>query len=541
MLLLAILQSGMLAAQSPIPFTVHGNVQLDAQYYLKDSLIGAPDVPEKLLSNGFANFEFERGNFTAGLRYESYLNPILGFDSRYRGSGIPYRYLKFTKDDLEITAGSFYEQFGSGIVLRAYEERGLGYDNAIDGFRIRYKPYSGVYLKGLIGRQRSYFSTGEGLVRGFDAEWNLNETFDSAGTKKTQWIIGGSFVSKFQKDQDPVFNLPENVASGSGRISMNSGGWTVSSEYAYKINDPSTSNGFIFKEGEAFLLNAGYSKTGFGFNVGAKRIDNMDFRSDRYAVGNTLFINYLPALTKNHTYLLAALYPYATQPNGEFAFQGEVFYQFKAGNALGGKYGTDINVNYSRVQSIEKTVIDTVGNENAADLGYTSSFFKLGKQIYFEDFNIEMQKKLSKKLKLILTYMYQQYNKDVVEGRAGFGTVYAHIGIAEVKYKINTKKNLRTELQHLYTQQDQQSWAALLMELSLAPNWFIAGYDQYNYGNDISARRLHYYTAAFGYNRGTSRITAGYGRQRAGIFCVGGVCRNVPASNGFSLSVTSSF
>jgi hypothetical protein len=32
-----------------------------------------------------------------------------------------------------------------------------------------------------------------------------------------------------------------------------------------------------------------------------------------------------------------------------------------------------------------------------------------------------------------------------------------------------------------------------------------------------------------------------YGKQRAGIFCVGGVCRNVPASNGFAISITSSF
>jgi len=32
-----------------------------------------------------------------------------------------------------------------------------------------------------------------------------------------------------------------------------------------------------------------------------------------------------------------------------------------------------------------------------------------------------------------------------------------------------------------------------------------------------------------------------YGRQRAGIFCVGGVCRQVPAANGLTLSVTSTF
>ena len=42
---------------------IHGNVQLDAQYYFEDSLIGAPDVPEQMLFNGFANFTYEKDNF----------------------------------------------------------------------------------------------------------------------------------------------------------------------------------------------------------------------------------------------------------------------------------------------------------------------------------------------------------------------------------------------------------------------------------------------------------------------------------------------
>ncbi len=520
---------------------IHGNFQLDAQYYFKDSLIGAPEVPQKLLSNGFANFEYEKGNFSAGIRYESYLDPILGYDTRYQGSGIPYRYLRYNIGDLDVTAGTFYEQFGSGIILRTYEERGLGYDNAIEGFRVKYVPIRGVTVKGLIGRQRNFFTTAEGLVRAADVEWNLNESCDSMAGNKTQWIIGGSFVSKFQKDDDPVFNLPENVGAGAGRISMNSGGWSASAEYAYKINDPSGANGYIYKDGQALLFNLAYTKKGFGALFGVKRIDNMGFRSDRDATGNSLMINYLPALTKNHTYSLAALYPYASQPNGEIGIQGELFYNFKAGTTFGGAYGTDININYSRAQAIEKTLIDTVGNPDAIDLGYTSGFLKFGKEIYFEDFNIEITKKLSKKWRMHFLYMYLHYNKSVVEGRASEPTVYAHITSLELGYKVTSKKNIRTEIQHLYSKHDKQSWAVLLLEYSIAPHWFIAGFDQYNYGNDITAQRIHYFTGTIGYTRKTNRITMGYGRQRAGIFCVGGVCRNVPASNGFLMSITSSF
>jgi len=49
-----------------------------------------------------------------------------------------------------VTVGNYYEQFGSGMIFRSYEERGLGYDNAMDGVRIKYVPYKGVYLKGVL-------------------------------------------------------------------------------------------------------------------------------------------------------------------------------------------------------------------------------------------------------------------------------------------------------------------------------------------------------------------------------------------------------
>ena len=513
---------------------MHGNFQLDAQYYFTDSLIGAPAVPEKVLSNGFANFIYEQSNFSAGLRYENYLNPLLGFDQRYKGNGIPYRFLTYKKDELEVTVGNYYEQFGSGVIFRAYEERGLGYDNAMDGIRVKLNPYRGVYLKGIIGNQRDFFTKGVGIVRGGDLEWNLSESIAGMDSLGTQFILGGSYVSKYQDDQDPIFILPQNVGAGAGRFNIIHGNLNISGEYAYKTNDPSTTNTFIYKTGSATLLNVNYSQKGFGLSVGAKRIDNMSFRSDRTATLNSLIINYLPAMTKNHTYVLATLYPYATQPNGEYGLQGETFFHIKPHAFLGGAYGSDVTFNYSRAQAIDK-------KSTGDDYGYTSDYFTTGKEVYYEDFNVEYNHKLSKKVKMILTYVYIHYNKDVIEGREGFGHVFSHIGIAEFNWKLNSKNNIRTELQHLYTEQDKQNWALWLVEYSVSPHWFVAAFDEYNYGNEIAAQRFHYYTGTMGYTNNTNRIQFGYGRQRAGIFCVGGVCRQVPASNGFLLSITSSF
>ncbi|MFH2141057.1 MAG: DUF6029 family protein, partial [Bacteroidota bacterium] len=47
----------------------HGNFQTDFQYYLEDTIIGATVPSEKIGLNSYANFNYTKGNFTAGIRY----------------------------------------------------------------------------------------------------------------------------------------------------------------------------------------------------------------------------------------------------------------------------------------------------------------------------------------------------------------------------------------------------------------------------------------------------------------------------------------
>ncbi len=524
---------------------VHGSFQMDAQYYMKDSLIGAPKVPEKLLMNAFANIFYTNGNFSAGLRYESYQNVMQGFDSRNKGNGIPYRFASYKADELKVTVGNFYEQFGSGLILRAYQDWNLGIDNSIDGVQLQYEPVVGITIKGLIGNQRFFFDKGEGIVRGADGEFVLNSIIKSWAEKKTKITFGGSVVSKYQKDMDPIYKLPENVSAFAGRINLVNGKINFVSEYAYKINDPSAVNNYIYKPGEALFSSATYSQKGLGISLSAKRIDNMNFRSDRAITGNALMINYLPALTKEHSYSLAAMYPYSTQPNGEIGAQAEIIYNIKKNTKLGGKWGTDISINYSRAKSIDMNKVnDTTAIMEDGTLGYKSDFFKIGNELYFEDFNIEIDRKVSKKIKAVLTYLYQSYNKEIIEGHKteqGLSIVYSHISILDISYKIKDKKSLQMELQHLYTKQDKGNWAMAMLQYTIAPKWFFAIGDMYNYGNNEKKLQIHYYNASIGFIKNANRISITYGKQREGIMCVGGVCRYVPASNGVTLTILSSF
>ena len=522
---------------------IHGNFQAEAQYYFEDTAIGATGVEELMGMNGFANVNYTNGNISAGFRYESYQNALQGFPEGYQGNGFPYRYFTYTGKNLNFTVGNFYEQFGNGFVFRTYEERGLGYDNVMDGIRIGYKVSPGIYLKGVIGQQRIFYELGEGIVRGADVEFSLNEMMKSMEDSYHRWTIGGSFVSKYQDDQRSDLNLPENVGTGGVRLNYKYKKFRLGGEYVYKINDPSLDNGFRYNPGEVIYFQTAWSMKSLGMNLSGMRVDNMSYKSERDMSGNNLLINYVPALTKQHTYnLLATIYPYATQLNGQVGGQYDITKKFRKKTFLGGKYGTTVKLNLSTYYDLDKTYIeDSNRTERNLEPEYTSTYNSVGDK-FWSEINFELTKKFSKKFGLVFNYSYLEYNQNIIEGKTNpWELVYANIFVVDLTYRLNKKHALRMELQSLTTEQDKGDWATALIEYTYAPHWFIAVMDQYNYGNSHEDKRFHFYNIGGGYNKGGTRIGLSYGRQREGIFCVGGVCRNVPASNGFYLSVTHSF
>lgn len=517
---------------------VSGNVQWDAQYYQEDTLIGAPIVPEGIRSTMRTELKFQKGDFDAGLRFESYQKVIQGFDTRFDGNAIPFRYLHYNKDQFDINVGSFYEQFGSGIILRSYYEPTLGYDGFFDGARVKFTPKKGIELKGLLGKQRFYMDFSPGTVRAFDAEIDLKERINFMNEWKTRIILGGSVVNKYQETADTM--IPGNVYAHALRLKLTRGGFQLNAEHARKGQDPNNDNSFIYRKGNASILNLSYFQKGLGVFLSAKRVDNMAFRTGRSMFGLDPMINFHPALTKQHIYALPNFFPYATQPNGEFAINGEIGYKFKRKSALGGKYGTKVNLNISVVNSIEKEYIDGAVNQFSGQ-EYESSLFGMGDSVYFRDYSLEIDKKFSKKWKGKVLYSKQDYNIAVVQGFSDREIVYQDIVVLEATYKIKPKHAVMLQVQNLSTEQEEGSWGFGMIEYTLAPHWFVAVVDQWNYGNPDESKQIHYLLGSFGYSKNTTRMQFNVGRQRQGITCVGGVCRFVPASNGVSFTLTSSF
>ena len=529
---------------------VSGNIQTIGQYYQEDTIINAA-LPEHLYGfNGFANINYQKGDFRAGIRYESYLNTLEGYPSTFSGTGIGYRYISWNSDNVGVTVGNFYDQFGSGMIFRAYEERQLGIDNSLDGIRIKYEPFKGFNLKGMIGKQRHRFEdgliNGNGIVRAIDGELNINELFDSTNYWKLKATLGGSFVSKFNTDNNTtLFNMPKNVGSSSIRLNLRYKKLRFSGEYVYKINDPYPDNqndnfNYIYKNGEGILLNLGYSRKGFAVDFSAKHMDNMLWRSTNVNVGPTdLLIGYLPALTKQHTYNLAAtLYPYATNFYGEIAYQADLIYKIPKKSALGGKYGTSIALNFATAYVPERNFINDMETTRNS---YTTSLFTRSDSILIQDFNIEIKRKINTKLKMSFNYFNFIFNDNAVKVANYYKMIYAQIAVLDLTYKINRHHSLRIETQALWTNEDKGDWLFGQIEYTFSPHWYIAVLDQYNSGNLDVDKRVHYGLISTGYINGSHRFSFQYGKQRAGVFCVGGVCRAVPASNGLTFTFTSSF
>lgn len=550
-----ILAAGLMALAAGLPAkaellenaAVHGSVQADVLIPEVDQAIETGLYDNKVLFNTYADVNLVSKYVDAGLRVEFMKWPLPGYEDDFAGWGVPNVYVKAKCNGVEFTAGDFYEQFGSGFILRTYEERALGIDNSIRGGRLKINSIKGLRLTALGGLQRRYWNwKKESQVYGFNGEVYIQDYSKSFRDRGVAWSVGASYVLKHESNEEILvpgttyaLNLPRNVNAFDGRTHFQKGNWGVMGEFAWKSQDPSFDNGYTYNPGTAYMLSGTYSRSGMSALIQAKRSENMAFRSQRSMDGTSVCLNNLPAFSYQHTYALAAMYPYATQTAaGEWAFQGSFAYSFKRKTALGGKYGTKVKVNLSYISGLVHKPFD--GGPLGTEMGTNGSgtyFWKFGEQNY-HDFNIQIDKRLSRSFQLAVMYMNQYYNQAVVEGHGE--NIKCNIIVADGNWKINKKFNLRAELQYLFTHQDKHDWAYGLVEFTFNPWLMFSVSDMWNCGNP-NGEKTHYYMAGVTANYKANRLMLSYGRTKAGFNCSGGVCRWVPASRGFQINYSYNF
>ncbi|MDE6702420.1 MAG: hypothetical protein K2K00_01940 [Muribaculaceae bacterium] len=519
----------------------HGSVQADVLFPQEDEAIGTGSYDHKILFNTYADMNLMSKYVDAGVRLEFMKWPLPGYEPDFAGWGVPHIYAKGRYKGFELTAGDFYEQFGSGFILRTYQERSIGVDNSIRGGRLKISALNGVRFTVLGGLQRRYWDWKKSSqVYGADVDVVLQDLFKKLEEKNVSWTFGASYVLKHEDDQtimvpghDWRLNLPKSVDAFDVRSEFQKNGFAVLGEFAWKGQDPSFDNNYTYGKGTAAMISGSYSRSGLSALVQVKRSENMAFRSQRAMSGTSAFINNMPVFAYLHTYALPALYPYATQAApGEWAFQGQFGYNFKRKTALGGKYGTKVKVNLSYIRGLTRNPGDFgMMGSNGPSIG----FFDMGES-YYHDFNIMVDKKWSRSVSQVFLYMNQMYNK-LLEGHPEDGKVKSNIFVVDTKWRIDRRFTLRNELQYLHTRQDLGDWLYGLVELSVAPYIMVTVSDMWNCGETGN----HYYNFGVAGNYKANRMALSYGRTRAGFNCSGGVCRYVPATRGFQVSYSYTF
>lgn len=523
---------------------LHGSIQADVLFPEEDTAIGTDSYSDKMLFNTYADLNLISRYVDAGVRFEYMEHPMPGYENDFKGWGFPHFYAKGRFKGIELTAGDFYEQFGSGFILRTYEERSLGIDNAIRGGRLRVTSVPWLRFTALGGVQRRYWDWDtSSQIYGGDAEISLDQLFSGLRNRDLTWTFGGSYVLKRETTpgqiipgHDLQLNVPENVSAFDIRSQFRKGNFDILGEFAWKGQDPSFDNDYTYGKGSAVMLSASWSKSGISALLQAKRSENMAFRSQRMMSGTSCFINNMPAFAYLHTYALPALYPYATQAApGEWAFQGTFAYNFKRNTPLGGRYGTKVKLNFSYIRGLDhESPEPLIDNSIIGTDGTKTSFFGMG-EAYYHDVNLQVEKKWSRSVTQNFMYMNQMYNKTVIEGKGG--RINTNIFVVDTKWKIDKRFTLRNELQYLTTPDDEGDWLYGLLELSVAPYIMVTFSDMWNCG----VTDTHYYNFGVTGNYRSNRLMVSYGRTREGFNCSGGVCRRVPATRGFQLAYTYTF
>ena len=498
---------------------ISGSLESNNIVYFNDKALSTPAPEGNFGSNDYIKVDYTIDRFSAGIQVESYLPALQGYEIGNYGDPykvlIPMVYAQWQDKSYSVTIGNLFDQFGNGLIFRSFEDRQLGFNNTLLGARVTANIGNYVAVKALYGRPRLYTNYKSCWTGGADLSLSLGDMF---GMQQGSLFVEGSYTNRI----DDQIGTPaaENLLNMySARVNMDLAGVTLRGEYAAKGIDKSNGN----YKGQAIYGEIGYANGGFSFTAMGRMLEKMGTKLafDGNGTGNTL--NYLPALTRQYTYMLANLNPYQVNIDGEIGGQADFYYTYRSSS---NRYRYwNIHANYSTYYTLHGTKANNGKRE-----------------LLWQDINVDVERQWGKKLKTTFLYSFQEWNQHYNSYR----TYVSNIFVADVQYKFNRKHSLRAEAQYLLSGEYEGDWVAGLVEYNFAPKWSFFVSDMYNHGRTDSngvykGTKKNYYSIGGSFTIQSTRIQLSYGRNRAGFICSGGVCRYSPEYNGINIAITSSF
>jgi hypothetical protein len=519
---------------------ITGGLQTNANFFIADDKRVGTGIPQydyqKFGAESWLNLNYSNWGFDMGLRFDLFNNSnLLNPSDVYNNQGIGRWFVHKNVGKLELEGGYLYDQIGSGMIYRAYEERALMIDNALLGIKVGYALNENWKIKGFTGRQKQQFSLYNTVVRGAVLEGFIKP--DSLKNFSLAPGIGAVGRTYARETVDQIVNTiatyaPQdstgaqyNTYAATLYNTLTAGKFIWYVEGALKsydvINDPNalSAKGVRGKienrKGYTFYSSLAYSQKGLGVSLEVKRTNNFSYRQTPFTLGVQGPINFLPPMAKQNTYRLTTRFSPATQEIDEQAVQLDIHYKVSKKLSVG--------LNFSDIQ------------------------FPDGTELYRE-ITPEFTWKEKRKWQFTGGLQILKYNIFVYQGKGDY--VDAITPYAEYLYRFSSKKSVRVEAQYLKTEQEFGSWLNAVVEFGMAPHWLIAVSNMYKLKHPeeegLSAEKtkydkLNFPTVQISYTHKANRLGLAWVKQVEGINCAGGICRYEPAFSGVKLQVNSSF
>lgn len=532
---------------------ITGSLQANGNFFFaSDSVLGTVGIPQydnqKFGAETWLSLNYSHDGLDAGLRFDMFNNSnLLNPTASYSDVGIGRWFIHKKIDKFDVSGGYLYDQIGSGIIYRAYEERTLMIDNALFGAQVGYQFNENWKIRAFTGRQKQQFDRYGTILRGGVIEGFIKpDSTENFTLAPGAGIVGRTYTRETIDDArfevagylaDDRIDLQYNTYAATIFNTMTAGDFTWYFEAATKtkdvIYDPNAPRSVIIgneiqrvngklvnREGYTVYSSVGYAKKGFGITLEAKRTKDFSIRQNPNALGIQGAINFLPPMAKQNTYRLTARFAPATQELGEQAIQLDMRYK------LNKKLSFSLNV--SDIQFLDGTEL-------------------------YREITPEFTYKQKRKWQFIGGLQILKYNILVYQGKDSYVNALTPYG--EFLYKFTPRRSLRVEAQYLATEEEFGSWVNGLVEVGLAPHWIIYASDMYKLKHgtldgSISPEKAkdkvkydgtHFPSLGIVYSRKSNRVSLAYVKQVEGINCAGGICRLEPAFHGARLTINSSF
>ncbi|MBK7372566.1 MAG: hypothetical protein IPL56_16260 [Saprospiraceae bacterium] len=508
-----------------------------AGIFIRDSSIGASGTPQydHQLFGGetWLDARYSNWGFDFGIRMDFYQNSnLINPQASFNQQGIGRWFVKKSFSKLGFEAGYIYDQIGSGILYRAYEQRNLGLDNALYGLKLNYDISPDWRLKAFSGKQKKQFETYESLIKGLSIEGYLqgsdsshwswapgfgmtNRTLDDASMNNLLATLGtyqpaDQFLPAYNSYSFTLFNTVQikdvgfyletaikndDVLQDANGRRLNAAGETILGPK------------FIKKSGHVIYGSMNYSNADWGLSIEGKRTQYFGLRTRPQEGGNNGLIHFIPPMSRQNSYRLLSFYQPATQELGELAFQGEMRITLTS--------DWDLLLHHSNIDDLHQNKL-------------------------YREYLVESTITKSDKYTLIFGTQLQQYNQEVYEGKPQAPLVKTLTPFVDFTHQWRETRALRIDAEYMMTAQDQGDWTNLLIEYSVAPRWIFSISDMYNL-KPLQGPKNNYYTGGVTYAKDAGRASINYVRQRAGIVCSGGICRYEPAFNGVKFNLETRF